>query len=195
MTFSDGWVCRSCWKPNRPQDARCYRCKTERDADASSIEANRAQRETEKARRDRVPIVVGEIPARIFAWYGRLGIVAAFLAAVAFVLALAGPPARQADAPVIAVIAVALLAYGITMRWAAGEMRAARFWGFAVALIVSVAALAFYLTILAYIPAGIGEQGITRYTGVAIFGLAAVLALVGIVMLGSPGDEATAKKR
>lgn len=26
-----GWVCRACWKSNRPGDDRCYRCKTPRD--------------------------------------------------------------------------------------------------------------------------------------------------------------------
>lgn len=27
----DGWVCRACWKPNGPNEDRCYRCKTPRD--------------------------------------------------------------------------------------------------------------------------------------------------------------------
>jgi hypothetical protein len=26
-TFENGWICKSCWKPNREQDVRCYRCK------------------------------------------------------------------------------------------------------------------------------------------------------------------------
>jgi hypothetical protein len=26
-TFENGWICKSCWKPNREQDMRCYRCK------------------------------------------------------------------------------------------------------------------------------------------------------------------------
>jgi uncharacterized membrane protein YuzA (DUF378 family) len=26
-----GWICRSCWKANRPGDEKCYRCKTPRD--------------------------------------------------------------------------------------------------------------------------------------------------------------------
>lgn len=32
--FEDGWVCRACWKPNRAQDDRCFRCKTPRDQQA-----------------------------------------------------------------------------------------------------------------------------------------------------------------
>lgn len=27
----DGWVCRACWKPNKPDETICYRCKTPRD--------------------------------------------------------------------------------------------------------------------------------------------------------------------
>ena len=26
-TFENGWICKNCWKPNREQDLRCYRCK------------------------------------------------------------------------------------------------------------------------------------------------------------------------
>jgi hypothetical protein len=26
-TFENGWICKNCWKPNREQDVRCYRCK------------------------------------------------------------------------------------------------------------------------------------------------------------------------
>jgi hypothetical protein len=26
-TFENGWVCKQCWKANRDEDIRCYRCK------------------------------------------------------------------------------------------------------------------------------------------------------------------------
>jgi hypothetical protein len=184
VTFSEGWVCRSCWKSNRPKDDRCYRCRTPRDADTATVEANRVQRERESERRERVPVVVGEIPARILNWYGRGGIVAAFLAAVALVLAIGQGDDRARDVPIIGLVAVACLVYGVTLRWAAGEMRAARFWGFAVALVVCVAALAFYLTILAYVPPEIADQSILRYVGLIILGIAGVSALIGLVVLG-----------
>lgn len=27
-TFENGWICKVCWKSNREQDIRCYRCKS-----------------------------------------------------------------------------------------------------------------------------------------------------------------------
>ena len=42
MTFVDAWICKACWKPNRPQDPACYRCKTPREADDAEVEARRA---------------------------------------------------------------------------------------------------------------------------------------------------------
>lgn len=31
----DGWVCRACWKPNKPDETVCYSCKTPRDQQLS----------------------------------------------------------------------------------------------------------------------------------------------------------------
>ena len=87
--FNDGWVCRACWKPNRPQDDRCYRCKTPRDAQLT-VEAG-SQKEAIKpgahlqGRMDtQLPLV-----AALVAWpmwlSGVLGIIGA---ALIFLLAL-----------------------------------------------------------------------------------------------------------
>ena len=32
-----GWVCRACWRANRPQDSKCYRCTTPRDLQATVV--------------------------------------------------------------------------------------------------------------------------------------------------------------
>jgi hypothetical protein len=182
VTFADGWVCRACWKPNRARDERCYRCKTERDADGATVDTRRAERLEKEARRDQVPPIVGEIPARIFGWYGWFGLVGAFFAAVGLVIAIGGGEDRAGDVPVIAAITVGTLVYAVTLRWASAEMRAANPWAFGVALIVSVAAVTFYLVVLSAIPPNIGDQSILRYAGVVIFGVAGTVAALGLVM-------------
>ena len=62
VTFADGWICKACWKSNRPQDPVCYRCKTPQDADDATVDAQRLPR---KRHRPSVPrpfqmLVVGQ---------------------------------------------------------------------------------------------------------------------------------------
>ena len=47
--FKDGWVCRACWKPNRPGDDRCYRCKSPRE-DQAVVEPGSRQHMAEAGR-------------------------------------------------------------------------------------------------------------------------------------------------
>src|SRR5215210_444883 len=65
MTFRDGWICKACWKSNRPQDPYCLRCRTPRDADEAAVEAARAAKEAAAARPEAVPDIVVALPVVI----------------------------------------------------------------------------------------------------------------------------------
>jgi hypothetical protein len=41
MTSADAWVCRVCWKLNRPRDENCWKCKTVRGVDEEQAEERR----------------------------------------------------------------------------------------------------------------------------------------------------------
>src|SRR5688572_24024632 len=72
MTFADGWICKACWKSNRPQDPVCYRCKTPRDADELGVEAQRAAVAAKAEQPEAVPDIVVALPVVIFRGYSRV---------------------------------------------------------------------------------------------------------------------------
>ena len=66
MTFVDAWICKACWKPNRPQEPACYRCKTPREADEAEVEARRAAAAARAEQPEVVPDIVVALPVVIF---------------------------------------------------------------------------------------------------------------------------------
>ncbi len=71
MVFANGWTCQVCWKPNRPQDPECYRCKTPRGlTEAEAVERRKAL----AARAEKpeiVPDLVVAFPVVIFRGYAK----------------------------------------------------------------------------------------------------------------------------
>jgi hypothetical protein len=181
VTFADGWICRSCWKPNRARDQRCYRCGTARDADDRTVAARRTELAEEQVRGDGVPVFVSTVPALVFRVYSWFGFLATALVGLVGILAvLAG--GRSGDLVAITIIFVAFLAYSLVLRWVSGEMRAANMWAFLIGFVIS--ALGVFGTILALdrLPDGIGNPVWMRYITVAVFSVAGTLAFVGFVL-------------
>lgn len=181
MTFVDGWVCQSCWKSNRPRDARCYRCRTPRGADQAEIEAARVRREAEVRRASRVPDLVVALPAEVFKWYGRLLLLSAILFLLGTPVVLSNPDAPSEILPVwIGFVAIAfVLAFAV--RWASNAMRSSNPWAFVVGLVVSLFVIGVNVLAMRILPAG-GDQPLWfRYVIITIFGFSAILALVGLL--------------
>lgn len=196
MTFADGWVCQSCWKPNRARDARCYRCRTERGADKATIEARQRALEVDAARdaarRERVPDVVTVLPAAVFAWYGRLVIVGGVLCLLLTPLVLGNPDLPENGLILWLGFALGVLAAGVAMRWASGAMRTGNPWAFALALAVSVVLAAGTLYLMNALPSGTGNPTWMRYITLGVFGMSAILAMVGLLfsLTADRSDEA-----
>ena len=185
MAFDDGWVCRSCWKPNRPGDTRCYRCKTERDADRQTVEARRTELVTAKqrleARQSSAAGIAGVLPAAVFAWYGRLALIGGVLFLLLTPLVISRPNAPPNTVPLWVGLAIGTIAVGAGMRWASGAMRVANPWGFVAGLVISVGFAAFTIYALGTLPVGVGNPNWMRYVSIGVFGLSAILALVGLL--------------
>ena len=190
MTFVDGWVCQSCWKSNRPRDARCYRCRTPRGADKTEIEAARARREADERKASRVPDLVVALPAAVFKWYGRLLLGSALLFLLLTPLVLGNPDAPENTLQIWLAFVIGALVAALAIRWASGAMRARNPWAFVVGLVVSLAVIGVNLVAMRFLPGGGAQPIVTRYVTLAIFGFSAVLALVGLLfsLRGDPEE-------
>ena len=69
---SEGWVCKACWKWNRPADEKCWRCKAPREADDVQLEEHRRAREARAHQAEAVPDLVVAVPVWVFRGYAKV---------------------------------------------------------------------------------------------------------------------------
>ena len=194
MAFAGGWICRSCWSSNRGSDARCYRCKTERGADDATVTVSRTARNVEEARREmqqaRVPALVALWPSIVFGIYAWLEFIGAVLLAILTVLVALSPSAARDPMalPILIGVIVALVLFGMAMRWVSRGMRRSNPWAFAVGLVLSLLAAGSSLVALTVLPPEMRTDW-TIYADLLIFGPAAILALIGLLYSLTGADE------
>jgi len=114
-TFENGWICKNCWKPNREQDLRCYRCKAPNPAyDIVTQVHERAPRPPRKPvlgpALSRSRAAVGR--AWTGAWSAAFGGVRNVFAAIRFVVSL---PVRGARAAARAVSSAAIATFRLAV--------------------------------------------------------------------------------
>ena len=194
MTFADGWVCRACWKPNRARDNRCYRCKTERDADTATVEERRREQRVQEKRRERVPVAVLALPSKVFAWYGRIMIIGAFFLLLLTPLVLSYPNSPPNTLLIWLGYCAVAFVIALAMRWASIAMHSSNPWAFVVALLVSLGAIGTNLYAMSVLPPNIGAPNLLRVFYIAVFGFAGVLAFVGLVFALRSVDEANLER-
>lgn len=139
--FPDGWICRACWKPNRPGDDRCYVCKTPREeqlvVEAGSLK-ERAKPGFEK--RGRLDSDLG-IVAGIVAWpmwlSGVLGIIGG--AFILFLALIAGDRVDTAGTSVrlvLLITAVVIILFSMLWIFVSRSVRRQARWAYAIAILV-----------------------------------------------------------
>ena len=190
MTFVDAWICRACWKPNRPQDELCYRCKTPRDADASEIEARRKAAAARAEEPEKVPDLLVALPVVIFRGYSRVWIrgglgVLGLLALLAFggitdlgYLLLAGG------------LGVGLVVIGFASREVAESMRDRELWAFLAGVALSVVAVIGSVTAFEVLAPGLVNPSAIRWGSAIVFGGAGAAAGAGLFLLITRRDKA-----
>lgn len=198
-----GWVCRACWKSNRPQDDRCYRCKTPRE-EQLTVEAGSLKEQTAPgyALRNRLDAKLG-ILAAVVAWptwlTGWLGIIGGVLVFLLALLTLV--TGREVNALVIGITAVVVVLVSWFWIFLANSIRRNARWAYAVAAVVYIVPSAPWLLGIVDVPPGIvlPDWYSTMQTVFALLGL--VLGICAAVLLiasfmsedgaeGSPSTEA-----
>ena len=197
--FPDGWICRACWKPNRPSDDRCYVCKTPREQQVA-VEAGSLKERTDPTwkKRRRQDANLGLVAA-IVAWpmwlSGGLSILIAIF--VAFLALIAGDrvDASGTSLRLVLIITAAITAvFGMIAIFVSRSIRRQARWAYALAILVyGVPALVALLASVP-LPAGVPEWYSTIET--ALEWLYLVLAFGAVLLLAAsfmgPEDDATA---
>ena len=190
MAFVDGWVCRACWKPNRPQDELCYRCKTPRDADASEIEARQKAAAARAEEPEKVPDLLVALPVVIFRGYSRVWIrgglgVLGLLALLAF-----GGVTDVGYLLLTGGLGAGLVVIGFASREVAESMRDRELWAFLAGVALSVVAVIGSVTAFEVLAPGLVNPSAIRWGSAIVFGGAGAAAGAGLFLLIRRRDKA-----
>ena len=190
MTFADAWICKACWKPNRPQDPVCYRCKTPRDADEGEVEARRAAAAARAEQPEVVPDIVVALPVVIFRGYSRVWLRAGFFVLAVLFLEVFAGVTEVGYLLLTGGLGVGLIAFGFVAGEVSDAMRNREVWAFVIGVGLSVVAVVG--TILAFdifAPRLANPAGI-RVGSLVVFGGAGVAAIAGLVMMFTRRERA-----
>jgi hypothetical protein len=183
VTFADGWVCRACWKSNRPQDLVCYRCKTPRDADEATVDAQRAQAESKTEQPEAVPDIVVALPVVIFRSYARVWQRGGFVVLGFLILIAIGGVTDSGYLLLTAGLGAGLIISGILAGEVAEEMRNCEVWAFLVGIVISVVAVISSVLAVTILAPDLFNPTAVRWVSVIVFGGAGLAAAAGLVMM------------
>jgi hypothetical protein len=184
VAATTGWVCKVCWKWNRPEDDPCYKCKTARGVtDETEVEAQRKALEAKAALPEPVPDIVVAVPVVIFRSYGRVWLRGG--------IGLLGLLALEAFAAISDPIwfaltggfAAGLMVCGFLAREVAEGMRNREVWAFLVGILLSLVAVIGSISAFSVFAPDLVNLNAVRWGSLIVFGGAGVAALVGLVMV------------
>jgi hypothetical protein len=179
-----GWVCKVCWKWNRPEDDPCFKCKTPRGVtDDTEVAAHREALEAKAAVPEPVPDIVVALPVSVFRGYARVWLrggigLLGLLALMAF-----GGVTDMIWYALTAGFAAALVACGFLAGEVADGMRNREVWAFITGMVLSVAAVIGSITAFNVFAPGLVNPSAVRWGSLIVFGGAGVAAAGGLVML------------
>jgi hypothetical protein len=184
MTATAGWVCKVCWKWNRPEDDPCYKCKSPRGViDDAEVEAQRKALEAKAAEPESVPDIVVALPVWVFRGYakawlrGGIGLLG-LLALMAF-----GGVTDLIWFALTAGFSAGLVVSGFLAGEVADGMRNRELWAFIVGIALSVVAVIGSITAFSVFAPGLINPAAVRWGSLIVFGGAGLAAAGGLVML------------
>lgn len=188
-TSDDAWICRVCWKPNRPQDQACYKCKTVRGVTAEQAAEAVKAIEARKAIPEPVPDWVLALPVATFRSYGKvwfragiglLGILALELFAAV----------TDVDWYILTVgFAAGLMIAGALAAEVSEGMRAREVWAFLVGIGLSAVAVIGSVTAFSIFAPDLVNSNAIRWGSVVVFGGAGVAAAIGLFLVLTRRDR------
>ena len=184
MTAATGWVCKVCWKWNRPEDDPCFKCKTPRGVtDDAEVETQRKVLEAKASMPEPVPDLVVAVPVVVFRGYAKVWFRGGIgLLGLLALLALGG----ETDLIWFALTAgfsAGLVLSGFLAGEVAEGMRNREVWAFLVGIALSVVAVIGSVTAFSLFAPGLVNPSAVRWVSLIVFGGAGVAALVGLVMV------------
>jgi hypothetical protein len=188
------WICRVCWKPNRPQDTACYKCKSPRGITVEEAAEAVKAIEARKALPEPVPDWVLAFPVTIFRSYGKVWVRGGI--GLLGVLALEVFAAvTDLDWYVLTVgFAAGLMIAGFLATEVSEGMRNRETWSFVIGIVLSVAAVIGSITAFSIFAPDLFSPNAIRWGSVVVFGGAGVAAAAGLVLLltrrGASGPDA-----
>jgi hypothetical protein len=183
MTFADGWVCRACWKSNRPQDPVCYRCKTPRDADDDAVEASRVAAVERSERPEAVPDIVVALPVVIFRGYSKAWLRGGLVTLGLLIFIALGGVTDVGYLMLTGGLGAGLIVIGILAGETADAMRDREVWAFLVGVGLAVAGGIGSVFAFDVLAPGLVNPVAIRWGSVVVFGGAGIAAIAGLVTM------------
>ena len=183
MTFVDAWICKACWKPNRPQDPVCYRCKTPREADDAEIEARRAAAAARAEQPEVVPDIVVALPVVIFRGYSKVWLRGGFVVLAGLLFLVFGGITDVGYLLLTGGLGVGLVVFGFMAGEVSDAMRNREAWAFVVGVGLSVVAVVGTVLAFDIFAPGLANPAGIRVGSLVVFGGAGVAAIAGLVMM------------
>lgn len=183
MTFADGWVCRACWKSNRPQDAVCYRCRTPRDADEDAVEATRKAAAARTEQPEAVPDIVVALPVVIFRGYSKAWLRGGLVTLGLLILIAIGGVTDVGYLLLTGGLGAGLIVIGILAGETADAMRDRQAWAFIVGVGLAVAGGIGSVLAFDDLAPGLISPTAIRWGSVVVFGGAGLAATAGLVTM------------
>jgi hypothetical protein len=183
MTSADAWVCRVCWKLNRPRDESCWKCKTVRGVDEAQAEVRRKAIAARAAQPGPVPDLVVALPVVIFRSYGRVWIRGGIGLFGLLALIVFGGVTDVVWLVLTGGFAAGLVLCGFLAGEVSEGMRDRELWAFVVGVVLSVVAVIGSVSAFEIFAPGLVNPNAIRWGSVIVFGGAGVAALGGLVLL------------
>ena len=191
MTFADAWICKACWKPNRPQDPACYRCKTPREADDAEVEARRAAAAARAEQPEAVPDIVVALPVVIFRGYSRVWLRSGFVVLALLLLEVFAGVTDVGYLILTGGLGIGLIAFGFMAGEVSDAMRNREVWAFVLGVGLSIVAVVGTVTAFDILAPGLVNPAGIRVGSLVVFGGAGVAAIAGLVMMFTRREPAT----
>jgi len=189
------WICRACWKTNRPGDDRCYRCHLTRDADEATVQRKRGAGKAGAAKddaRNALDVLKALPNASVSIFTILQGLVfwvtgvSALVFGVMFLgaLLLVSFSDRMQFQVWLLWAAAAGIAIGSGLFWlrASRAIRAREPWALGISLVSSLTSAVAGVVLLRTRPAAAVQLDPWLYGEIAIFGTAALLATLGLLL-------------
>ena len=184
MTVGQQWVCKVCWKLNRPRDEVCWRCKAPRGTtEEGEVAAHREVLEAKAAAPEPVPDIVVALPVSIFRGYGKAWVRGGFVTFGLLALMAFGGVTDLGYLAVTGAFGAGLIVCGLLAGEVTEGMRNREIWAYLVGIALSVAGgIGSVFAFNAFAPGLISPTAV-RWLSLIVFGGAGIAAGVGLFMV------------